>query len=62
MDNPYDVTDSERLERDWQAEQRAEARFLRETYTYWQTDNPRTFTDFHGLSAAKQLNLFEEAE
>jgi len=27
-----DITDQERMERDWQDEQRAQARFLRETY------------------------------
>lgn len=34
MDNPYDVSDSERIERDWQQEQRAQSRFLDETYNW----------------------------
>jgi hypothetical protein len=42
MDNKElyrDISDSERMERDWQMEQRVEARFLDETYNDWQAVN-----------------------
>lgn len=61
MDKPYaEISESERMERDWQAEQRAEERFLNETYN-WQAVNVcgncgrvvETLIEFFGYGACE---------
>jgi hypothetical protein len=62
MENPYDVTDSERMERDWQQEEQAQSRFLEETYNWipvcGEAGTPAS-GPMRSLPCGEQLNLFD---
>jgi hypothetical protein len=45
MTGELDMTDAERTQADWEQEQRAQDRYLRETYTDRQTDPWHAFCD-----------------